>query len=324
MPSDAVRSPRSAIARCGLTLAAALALAPPAAATPTVTPLATFPATGKLTAAGDVVALTQRDAAGGAALLVGVAGAAPTLVTAAGTLPAWAQPHLGTNSAGAAVVIYPRCATAAVSSCDLHSYEVRARRTRRLGGGVRTTTVGETEGVMARGALAFTRWLAASPPTLGAGAVRTRLMYRPVGGPVREVTTRGGQQLALWGDWIAQVRDTDPSRGECGQPTVELVSTRGRRRTVRSYGCGIENFGPLGLRFHRGHLLWARWSIGSGGHYARYTVASSRLAIERASTEFLISYAPLTSSTSLTLTDSFAAPTPVTLSRLSGLRYPSM
>lgn len=234
----------------------------------------------------------------------------------------WAYPHVGTNRQGHIVVIYPRCSSAAARDCDLWAYDVDRGKATALAG-VNSAGVGETEGAMASGSVAFTRWTAMAEPTRGGGDATTRLMYKPARGGARLVTRKGGQQIALSGNQIAQVRDVAPTSIECGQPSVELLTTAGLRRTVRRYRCGADGHTPLGLGFVRGRLLWAMHG-GDQGHYAQYVLATRKTLYEDTSTEFLSSYAPLRTTHGVVVR-SGGWTTPVdawTLDAISGLTYP--
>lgn len=222
-----------------------------------------------------------------ARLLLG-AGGVPQPAPGAGPLPAWAQPSLGTNAAGRSVVVYPRCSDPAkVASCDLYGYELAAERERKLPG-VNARGVGEVDGVMTRGAVAFNRWQEGTAlPRRRLADETTRLLYRPAGGPTRLVTRRGGRQLALRGRWIAQVRNLVPfSAGECGRPAVELISIGGQRRTARAGICGEQGRVPSWPRFAGADLIWAESWGDEPGHLYRYEHRARRLLRARASVAF--------------------------------------
>ncbi len=158
----------------------------------------------------------------------------PTKLQLAG-VPAWAQPHLGTDAAGRAVAIYPRCAGTARSSCDLYAWDVAANTERPLTEANRRDA-GELEGTMAGGALAWT----VAPADEAATAADTpdaerTLMYRPAGGAPKLASNVGGRRLALRSGQIAQTvlaSDQETSR-------VELIDVRAAH-AARSFGSRVE------------------------------------------------------------------------------------
>jgi hypothetical protein len=234
---------------------------------------------------------------------------------------------VGTNRFGKVVVVYPQCQTDAVQSCDLVAYQPGASKP---GAAVRLRLaaasqpgVGETEGAMDHGALAFNRWTAPGTP-LNQSSTKTTLLYKPVGGPVRVLTDHGGMQLALRGNQIAQVRNHQARYGECGQPTVELVTTHGTRRTVRLYRCGLNGNRPLGPAFVKGRLLWVMDSIERAA-FTRYDLTTHKLAREQFTNQLMTAYAPASATTGFILTDPTSIPgttQPVSLTRVTGLTYP--
>lgn len=289
-------------------------------AAPATTPIMALGDVAAVSARGDVIAVTQHDVSS-ARLFVGVGVAAPSLVPEVGSLPRWAHPHVGTDSQGRTVVVYPRCSDASVSSCDLWQYRVDRRTAVRLSG-VNSATKGETEGAMDHGALAYTRWTAETAPPLGNGVTPTTLMYKPAGRSTRVVTKRGGQQLALSGDLIAQARLRNPNYGECGTRAVETITTTGHRHTVRTYICGLDGHTPLGLAFVDGRLLWAMHGFDQG-HYAQYVVATGKTYYENVSTEWLYGYAPVrTDGGPIVEGYAPALPQDWQLGQIAGLTYP--
>ena len=300
----------------------AAATANGAAVPPAVAPVTPLAEPGQLSARGGVVAVTQWNSLTSTPLLVGQNGAAPVQVPVAGPIPEWAYPHVGSDRRGRAVVIYPRCPGADVSSCDLWAYFV-ASRTSSPVKRVNTAAAGETEGVMIGGAVAFTRWTAESTPTRNDAHATTTLMYKPATADARLVTRRGGQQLALSGDRIAHIRDVDETTGECGQPTVELITTSGRRSVVRTYRCGLDGHSPRGLAFVKGRLLWVMHGLDQG-HFARYVLATRRVSYENVDTGMILAYAPVAESGGYVVRSGDLTQTTGgwTLDRLSGLTYP--
>lgn len=199
----------------------------------------------------------------------------PTKLSLAG-VPAWAQPHLGTDAAGRAVAVYPRCAADAIDSCDLFAWDVLANTERRLDE-VNRASVGELEGTMQRGAVAWTVAPTGAAGQVSAGPELQRtLMYRAAAGAPRTITARGGRRLALRSGQIAQVvlnADQESSR-------VELVRVRDRsRRTLVRVSGGAGPRTPVGLRFTGAQLRFAVASVDSPRLYrvplARPTAARS-------------------------------------------------
>lgn len=227
-------------------LAATSIAAPPAqaaATAPTITPVAHYVNRFRITAAVDVV-VGARSRISTADVRLARGTDRPERIAGIASLPTWAVPHLGTDKDGGAVLVYPRCAKHAVSSCNLYAWDLTDERERALAE-ANTPGVGETEGVLDHGSLAFSRWTSARDPidVLQDQNEATALFYAPVGGAARRLGS-GGQQLALSGDWIAQIRDTRGPHGSgssryCGDSTVELVSVAGEGRfAVRSMPCG--------------------------------------------------------------------------------------
>lgn len=187
----------------------------------------------------------------------------PTKLDLAG-VPTWAQPHLGTDAAGRAVAVYPRCASDAINSCDLYAWDVVANVERPIDE-VNRSSVGELEGTMQHGAVAWT--VAPAGETAGATAApdaERTLRYRSTSGPSRTITTKGGRQLALRSGEIAQTvlnADQESSR-------VELVRVRDRsRRTLVQVSGGAGPRWPVGLRFFGAELRFAVASFESARLY---------------------------------------------------------
>ncbi len=307
----------------GLAIGAAV-LASPAAAAPVFTTVAPLPSNGHLSARGDVVVMTQT-AGTQTTLLAGRGGAVPTPIVGTGPLPTWARPHVGTNRSGHVVAVYPRCSGPLVATCDLYVYDFATLKETALAG-VSRPNAGEVEGDMDRGAMAFSRWRLKAEPT-GSGDEATTLLYKPASGAARVVSkTKGGQQLALRGQQIGQIRDINPSAASCGTPSVELLSTSGSRRLIRQSHCGEEGNHPTGLDFVGSRLHWMFVRIVSGS-FARYDVKSNTLQTDPFKNVVGVSqYAPLTSTTGLTIRETSTgfpgSPRTWELDNVTGLSYP--
>ncbi len=128
-----------------------------------------------------------------------------------------------------------------INSCDLYAWDVVANVERPIDE-VNRSSVGELEGTMQHGAVAWT--VAPAGETAGATAApdaERTLRYRSTSGPSRTITTKGGRQLALRSGEIAQTvlnADQESSR-------VELVRVRDRsRRTLVQVSGGAGPAGP--------------------------------------------------------------------------------
>lgn len=252
--------------------------APAVGAAPVVQPLGTYGEQAHVAARGSSTALAILDPSRQFATLLFSADGIPVPAPGAGQLPIWAQPSIGTDASGSRVVIYPRCATTDVSSCDLYRYDP-ASATERPVAGVNRSGVGEVDGAMDRGAVAFNRWTdATTSPAMSFPAQTTRLYYQSHSHRPRLISKRGGRQLALQGMWIAQVRDTaketDPEIGSsCGIFSVELVRLSGKRRTVRKSLCGESGQAPRNPAFAGAFLVWAATWNDRPGQLFRYRIA---------------------------------------------------
>lgn len=234
-------------------LPAATSAQSPAATTPeapvpsslVTTSIAHYALGAQLSARRNVVAIAQvgRNPRH-ATLLIGRGNKVPVRAARVGRLPIWAQPHVGTDAKGRPVVTYPRCRSSRVASCDLFRYDVRSRTEAPMGS-ISRAGVGEVEAVMDRGSVAFSRWTGTAVPRAMGQEIEvsepTRLFYRRVGERPRRLADSGGRMLALRGPWIAQIRDTTgrsaqaiprSGNGDCGNSTVELISTDGEPRKV--------------------------------------------------------------------------------------------
>lgn len=266
----------SAAVVLGMTILAAGT--PVAGAAPVVQPLGAFGERAQVAARGSTTALALQDPSRQFATLLFSVDGIPVPAPGAGRLPIWARPSIGTDASGSRVVIYPRCTTAEVSSCDLYRYDP-ASATERPVAGVNRSGVGEVDGAMDRGAVAFNRWTdGTTSPASGFAAQTTRLYYKSHSHQPRLISKRGGRQLALQGTWIAQVRDTrkqeDSEIGQsCGVLTVELVRLSGKRRTVRKSPCGESGQSPVNPMFAGGFLVWAATWTDRPGQLFRYRIA---------------------------------------------------
>lgn len=193
----------------------------------------------------------------------------PTKLPYAG-VPVWAQPHLGTAADGHVVAVYPRCATEAITSCDLYAWDIDANAERPLNE-VNSAAAGELEGTMQRGAIAWT-----VAPAGGAGSATTgltsqrTLMHRSAAGAVKTVSARGGEELALRGTQIAQV----VPRADRESARVELVQVKtGKRTPLVTYAFGAAGHWAVGLRFFGNEL---RFALASQDTAKLYRVPLSR------------------------------------------------
>jgi hypothetical protein len=259
-------------------------------AKPTTVTIADYAKGAQLSAQGRTVAIAVQTGSG-AELRVGTGVKTPTRAVGAGPLPAWAQPHVGTDAAGTVVITYPRCSTDAVRSCDLYVWTAKAKKAIRLTA-ISDPKRGETEGVLDRGNLALVREKAAILSTLDSVAVgrepyRTDIYYKPMGGALKRVTASGGRKIALRGNWIADVRDTTPAGSddhECGQTTIGLLSLTGTRRDVRLANCGDTGRQFSGPAFSGTALLFGEVQTTGQGVAFRYdptTQVTTKASIRR-------------------------------------------
>lgn len=269
---------------------AAAATTPKKTTTPTTVAIAEYAKGAQLSAQGRTVAIAVQTGSG-AELRVGTGVQTPTRAVGAGPLPAWAQPHVGTDAAGTVVITYPRCSTDYVSSCDLYVWTAKAKKAIRLTA-ISDPKRGETEGVLDRGNLALVREKAAILATLESVAVgrepyRTDIYYKPTGGALKRVTASGGRKIALRGSWIADVRDTTPAGSddhECGQTTIGLLSLGGTRRDVRLANCGDTGRQFSGPAFSGNALLFGEVQTTGKGVAYRYdptTQVTTKASIRR-------------------------------------------
>ncbi len=259
---------------------------PAASAAPAAKPatLAKLDVRGQISARGSVVALTQVHG-NAATLWVGSGGKLPAPVNIATAVPAWGQPRIGTDAGRRPVVVYPSCTDRAiVATCDLRVYDIAAGTDAEVPG-INLPGVGETEGSMDRGAIAFTRWSSPLDPSAlaegGYGSAATTLAYRPFGEPVQVLTTSGGQQLNLNRGRIVQVRDTDPGFGICGRPAVEIVRVDGHaRKTLGAHGCGMSGQTIVAPTFIDDTVVWGLRSF--DGSYLERTSAAGGAPVQQA------------------------------------------
>ncbi|MDQ8045552.1 MAG: hypothetical protein REI11_13185 [Patulibacter sp.] len=296
-------------------MASGAALARPAVAKATATVLATYPHGAQLAAGHGVLAVAAHTADDRAAtLLVGSGTDAPVPAPGAGTLPRWAIPHVGTDTHGAPVVTYPRCGSSAVASCDLYAWNVDTHVEQRVAAAARGG-VGEIEGAFDGGALVFSRWTGKGKPVTFIDHQQvfapTTLFYRPAHGSVRRLAAPGGEQLALRGRWIAQVRDTTTPEndGLCGVSTVELVSVSGKTvRPMRTTGCGLNGQSSAGPSFIGGGLMFALVENDAGdGIVLRRGLAATARAQQARTPDVLIGFAPSSPTAGYALVERYPA-----------------
>lgn len=182
-----------------------------------------------------------------------------------------ATPHVGTDTDGSVVVVYPRCATAAGARCDLYQAGVSGGAERRVAG-VNTSGSSELQGAIDRGSVAFLR---SRDSRGGFYAEHVSLYRRPADGKAGLVTRAGGSAIALSGTHIAQVRDIDPGVALCGMPSVEILDATGALRRVKSTMCGLNGQSFGSLNFWGGKLLFLAFNGADGP--ARTTIYRTAL-----------------------------------------------
>ncbi|MDO9356532.1 MAG: hypothetical protein Q7T55_22735 [Solirubrobacteraceae bacterium] len=299
-PPSRVRAGRAFVAvACAVLVMPSLADAAtsmtPVAPTPTVapTPLPVAPpfrAMLSLSAAGGTTAVLREIADDQLELLVGFGADLRSAVGVAplrGSRVDFPRIHVGTDEAGGAVVVYPRCTSPLPRPegrrvCDLHVYDVATGKDR-LVPGVRRPQRSEQEGVMDRGSLLY----AATGPSAG----RTGLWYRPAGGAERRIARNPGRQLALSGTRVAQViTDGSKDAGEepCDNSTIVVRSTlRPGAGEVLGRECLYPSWTDTpsdawaSPSFVGNRLVWTR-DAGSGPSLLRYDVRTRKLEEARA------------------------------------------
>lgn len=209
--------------RAGALAAAALLLVAPgiASAKPAATKIATF--TGDdidLAAQGRNYALTVPDGKGGRQLLVGTGKSAPKPAAGVGAGLAGAI-HFGTTADGATVLVYPRRTRG--GTADLYVWDLATQKERPIAGV--NSKAAESEGVMYRGAVAFTRG--------------ERLMYRPATGATRTLSKLPGTGLALGASGVLRVRPITDEDGDFW--LLERVSLGGALTRIRRQGIGEDS-----------------------------------------------------------------------------------
>ena len=238
------RSLRLLAASASLATSAALLGAAGATSAPAFTTLDPLPQRGQIAARNTVTAYTQIAADGSATLFVGKGGNLPERVPGATGVPAWAQPHIGTDASRKPVVLYPSCSDVfLVETCDLKQYEVLTGKISTVAG-VNTSGAGETEGAIDRGAVIATRWTSKEDPVPasqgGQGKTPTTLVYRAAGKTAKVLTTKGGQQVALDRGRVAFVREGNPTDGTCGLSLLQVLRVSGGApKTLARHTCGL-------------------------------------------------------------------------------------
>lgn len=250
-------------------------------APPVTTAIAEFAKGAKLSARGRTVAVAVQTSSTAAELRVSTGTAVPVKAVGAGPLPAWAQPHVGTDATGSTVITYPRCSTEYVVSCDIYVWSSKLKKSIKLAA-ISDPKRGESEGVMERGNIAIVREKSGILATLESVAIgkepyRTDIFYKPTTGNLKRVTSSGGRNIALSGDWIADLRDTTPSGSddhECGVASVGLLTVSGTRRDVRDITCGDAGRQPAGPAFSGNTLLFGEALLDGKAMAYRYSLAS--------------------------------------------------
>jgi hypothetical protein len=182
---------------------------------------------------------------------VSVDGGPATRIPALAPVGSRAVPHLGTDAQGRVVVVYPRCVK---GRCDLYSARPDGTHEQRVPG-VNAPGESQFQGAMDRGNVAFLRTRA---------AYRTSLYLRRVGRPATLVTQEGGDDVALSGDHIAQIRDGSGEAGLCELPTVEVRRPDGAVHRIARKSCGENGQRYGSLAFLGRHLLFLSYE-GSAG-----------------------------------------------------------
>jgi hypothetical protein len=165
-------------------------------------------------------------------------------------VPSWAQPHWGTDATGRRVAVYPRCAGGTLKDCDLYAWDADANKERRLDE-VDRPGVGEVEGTMDRGAIAYTTQTASTASASAAKdpVVSRTLWLRRVGKSPLKLSSKGGDQLALHSGIVAQDIPLTPETASDGDHRVQLVRAGKPTRVVLAYGAGMNARHVVGMRF---------------------------------------------------------------------------
>lgn len=230
-------------------------------------------------------------------LYVGHAGAIEP-AKGVGKLPSWAQPHLGTAGGNVTTVIYPRCTSKALTSCDLYRYDVLTKVEHPLK--AVNTKGGELEGAIDYGSLAFSRYNPKEPKS-ATGQRSTYVALRGSKGP-RLLARHGGRDLAIWAHHVLQVRDTDPSYGICGYLTLEtIVATTGAVSDVDHTGCGLDEQDITAPAFvDGGDIVWLFRSVPKDELLLRHADTGT-LQVAKVS-GLAVDYAPASATTGYLLT----------------------
>lgn len=187
-------------------------------------------------------------------------GKTPRAAEGAGPLPFWARIHVGSNASGYPVVVYPRCRSARLASCDLYEWDPRFRRERVI---ERVSKPGraEVEGVEHSGNVLFVT--SRTPGAVvdqaamldGAQVTGTITLQQWRRSPQR-ILASGGYALSLNVGKIGflQFRPSEP----CGSVTARLVGMHDlRTRFRRQVFCDQEEGGePVGAAIVAGQFMY--------------------------------------------------------------------
>lgn len=232
-----------------------------------------------------------------------------------------ATPHIGTDADGSVVVVYPRCATATGGRCDLYRVGVTGGAERPVPG-VNTPGSSELQGAMDHGSVAFLR----SRDSKGGFDAEHVSLYRlPAGGKARLVTRAGGDEIALSGTHIAQVRNIDWSSGVCGEPSVEILDADGVLRHVFGTVCGLNGQSVGSLNFWGGKLTFLSYNGADGPVQTRIyrTTLHSSVLTYAPGPHRAVAFAPTGARSGVAmLVDTWAEPPTAKMVRLSRLQFP--
>jgi hypothetical protein len=101
------------------------------------------------------------------------------------------------------------------------------------------------------------------------------------------------------------VRDTDPSYGVCGRPSVQLLRLDGTRRLLRGYRCGMDAHRPVSPTFLGDRIVWAMLSV-SEVVFSQWNARVEKVATQRVAMAAPEAYAPVTWDRALVLTPQYS------------------
>jgi len=293
-----IRSRRLSLSRGCIGAALFTSLIAPGSAAAKLTTVATYPLPGTVAAGHGWVAVTQATEVG-ATLLVGREGAVPQPVAAASSVPSFAQPHVGTDVHGHAVIVYPTCTA---EDCDLKLLDPE-RGTVRSAHGANRASADEVEGDMDRGALAFSIVRGHRRPSITSiDQPKMDLAYRPTGGQARVLTRLGGSEIELDRGRALSVRHSyGEGSGDCGISSLVLTTVSGRRSVIAQVACGMDGQHITGTGFiGKRRVAWGVTTLGGSVYRQLDLVPGARRKEVRAVGGF-ISYAPLNSRSAVVL-----------------------